>query len=82
MGANASDPLNWARDRRIFVQRPVRSGHIIQVDNISPPDRRAGIFLSLASLVWPAGLRSQGNFQEKRSDFSVRRDGAGGGALS
>ena len=29
MGANASDPLNWARDRRIFVQGPVRSGRII-----------------------------------------------------
>jgi hypothetical protein len=29
MGANASDPLNWARDRRIFVQRSVRSGLII-----------------------------------------------------
>jgi hypothetical protein len=29
MSANASDPLNWARDWRIFVQGPVRSGHII-----------------------------------------------------
>ena len=29
MGADAADPLNWARDRRIFAQRSVRSGLII-----------------------------------------------------
>ena len=29
IGANAADPLNWARDRRIFVQRSVRSRLII-----------------------------------------------------
>jgi hypothetical protein len=29
MGADAADPLNWARDRCIFAQRLVRSGLII-----------------------------------------------------
>jgi hypothetical protein len=38
MGVNASDPLNWARDRRIFVQRPVCSGHII-VGGVFAQDR-------------------------------------------
>jgi hypothetical protein len=42
MGANASDPLNWARDQRIFVQRPVCSGRIIQLDNITPTGPKSG----------------------------------------
>jgi hypothetical protein len=29
MEADAADPLNWARERRIFAQRSVRSGLII-----------------------------------------------------
>jgi hypothetical protein len=41
---DASDLLNRARDRRILVQGPVRSRHIVQLDNITPTGPKSGKF--------------------------------------